>query len=664
MTERVAIVVDANVAKLLAEMAKGGRGVDALARTTQRAHRKARRSEDVSSAALTRSTIKHEKLRARQMAADMKAAKVAVAANKRAALSHKQRVAAMGRGVSGGAGSMVSMALGGAGLFAGAAVLKNAYNFETVLTDIAMKGDMSSEATNKLRSRILGVSNATGIAKEEVASYLGLLIKQTGNVDLATNSMALMGKVAVASGAKMGDLAGIMAKLPSLGVKTKDAKEALNILLAQGEAGAMELENIPSAVGRMAAPAAKMGVSGLKGIQQMGTLLQLTQRGFSPGQEGEAANAASRFLDYMMKNRVKVEQKLGVSLGKKTKKGFKFKDLGTIMQTLGAAVSTGRGGDIMQKSGAELFGLKGQKAVTQLGIAYKQGWYTGTGKDPATGRTLVAAGKLEQMGKFAPDDPTGKKSLMEKRYRQRMESDARKIKVAWNKLSNEMHKNALPVLKALGAVLPKITPVLGVMIAHLDKLLIGVIAFKVASLVTAAAASKAAAAAVIAAEAETAKTAATTAGSAATTKAGVAAWRTSAGMVGLAVAGLMVINAVRAGYKGYKKGGVEGAGEAVYGKGGEYEWLGDAANYVVGGTLDQFGLGPKGPSKGELSNRQATSEVWNMRRENAELRKASKSAEALIKSLQVNVTVNPGATGPGTRSANAASVTVTKKKGS
>lgn len=195
----------------------------------------------------------------------------------------------------------------GAGLAAGFAVaVKDAVAFDEQLTrlDISSRGAMGSMA--QVRAQILGVSQATGLAKEELLDGAASFVAITGDGAAASQSLGTFARVQKATAAGMGDIAGAAAAISQqLGVQGGEFEDAFSILVAGGKAGKIELKDLASTLPSLAANFKQFaGSQGLGGVAELGSAFQIVARNFG------SANEAATGLESLMGSLVQHAGKL------------------------------------------------------------------------------------------------------------------------------------------------------------------------------------------------------------------------------------------------------------------------------------------------------------------------------------------------------------------
>lgn len=191
--------------------------------------------------------------------------------------------------------------------FAGTAALvgsevRNTMRFEEALTRLKIQAGAAMGSTDAFRRSVMNVSNATGLAREEVLAGQTAYVTLTGDVATASASMDLFAKIAKGSGASMDDIAGSAAALKqNLGIDPTEFERAFSILVHEGKAGSVELRDMASLMAKLAPQFAEFaGGKGVEGMADLGGALQVVNHGFNDADE--AATALSGLMTSLTKN--------------------------------------------------------------------------------------------------------------------------------------------------------------------------------------------------------------------------------------------------------------------------------------------------------------------------------------------------------------------------
>lgn len=204
------------------------------------------------------------------------------------------------KGVTGGLKKVGIVATGiGAGLVLAA---KDALEFDDSLTrlDISSRGAMGSMA--KVKGRVLEVSKATGVSKEELVAGSAAFVALTGDGKMASDSMETFAKVTKATGSPIEDVVGAAASLnEQLGIGAKEFERAFSILIAGGKAGKIELKDMANLTASLAAGYKQFGGSkGIGGVATLGSAFQIVAKNF--GSASEAATGLDALMGSILQN--------------------------------------------------------------------------------------------------------------------------------------------------------------------------------------------------------------------------------------------------------------------------------------------------------------------------------------------------------------------------
>ncbi len=363
-------------------------------------------------------------------------------------------------GVAGSMGGMVKGAAVMGGIYGIQGEIKKAKQFEEVLVDIAVRGSKSKAWMDQLRGSMMQMSNEFGIGKEQMADYVGTIIDQTGNTQLATSTLRSMTAVAFSANVPMKELAGTVVEMQSkLSLAPKEFETALGILAAQADKGKVPLNQMSKFLPEVLNATTQFGHTGIGALRDYGAVLQVAARG--AGSLAEANTAMNRMLDQVAAKRVKIEKVLGIKL----KKNGAWLQLGPMLKQITFGLLR------MKKSGKDVegyitktFGIRGKKAILPLlqqgmvGFGNKVGSKGGKG-GLTSFDALVGAG--------------GAGTIQDRVKRKRQLSPELD---AWNKsverLKNKLHMHLLPAIKKLGDIIPMVSSALEWMIDNWRMLLL------------------------------------------------------------------------------------------------------------------------------------------------------------------------------------------------
>jgi TP901 family phage tail tape measure protein len=187
---------------------------------------------------------------------------------------------------------------------------------ERALTRLQIAGGQSATELAKVRQTLNEVSRTSGIARSEILSGSSTYLALTGDVVGATQSMELFATVANASGSGMADIASTAASMKdNLKIDPRDFEKGFDILISQGKAGAVELNELATLLAGLAPSFAQFkGGSGIGGMADLGAAFQASRKGF--GSAAEAATGVRALMVAINRSAGKFE-KAGVKIFKK-----------------------------------------------------------------------------------------------------------------------------------------------------------------------------------------------------------------------------------------------------------------------------------------------------------------------------------------------------------
>ncbi|ELO3111241.1 phage tail tape measure protein [Escherichia coli] len=194
----------------------------------------------------------------------------------------------------------------GGGIAAGAAIMtqpvKKQMSFDRRLSEMAntafSDGGLAGRQAGKekLKSSIKNAVMYGGGSKEDAADTMNELLAAGVDYDTADKWLPQIMKYATASGALPKELATIAVSLrDTFNVSDKDIPVALNMAIAAGKEGRVELKDMAEALPGQLGIAQKTGMWGLDGFQKILTANEAA--GITAGNGKEAANNTLNFLD-------------------------------------------------------------------------------------------------------------------------------------------------------------------------------------------------------------------------------------------------------------------------------------------------------------------------------------------------------------------------------
>lgn len=213
--------------------------------------------------------------------------------------------------------------LGGAAILGGLGVAaKGAADFQTGMTDIALKAELTNRETAKLQVSILAAARAAKTLPESLRAGVDTLAGFGMSPQQATAMIAPIGKVATAYRAQIDDLASASyANFSNLKVPVMQTARALEVMAAAGNAGAFEIKDMAQYFPSLTAQAQAFGQSGVAAVADLAAAAQIARKG-----TGDSASAAGNLQNLMAKinteETIKKFAKMGVDLPAALKKAY------------------------------------------------------------------------------------------------------------------------------------------------------------------------------------------------------------------------------------------------------------------------------------------------------------------------------------------------------
>jgi hypothetical protein len=363
-------------------------------------------------------------------------------------------------GMMGGVGQTLKGAAVFGGVYSIGAEIKKAKQFEEVLVDIAVRGSKNKRWMDEARSSMLALSSEYGIGKDQLADYVGTVIDQTGNTELAMGTLRSMTAVAFSANVPMKELAGTVVEMQSkLALSPDQFETGLGILAAQADKGKIPLSQMSKFLPEVLNATTQFGHTGIPALREYGAVLQMAARG--AGSLAEANTAMNRMLDQTAAKRGKIEKTLGVKL-KKNGMWLGLADM--LKEIVRGLIRMKAAGKDVEGYVTKVWGIRGKKAILPLmqqgmtGFGKRVGAKGGKGGLTSFNDLIAAGGAGTIQGRVAR-----KRQLSP-------ELDA------WNKsvekLKNKLHMHLLPAINKLGEVIPEISTALGWMIDNWKLLLV------------------------------------------------------------------------------------------------------------------------------------------------------------------------------------------------
>lgn len=253
---------------------------------------------------------------------------------------------------------------GGVGILAPFALAaKGAADFQSGMTDIALKANLSARDTAALQSNILSAARAARQLPEAMRSGVDVLSGFGLDPRQATAMIAPIGKVATAYRAEIADLAAAsFANFSNLKVPIAQNARALEIMASAGNAGAFEIRDMAQYFPALTAQAQAFGQTGVSAVADLAAAAQIARKA-----TGDSASAATNLQNLMAKinteETIKKFDKMGVDLPAALKKAYAQGK--TPLEAIAEITNKTLGGDLSRIS--FLFGdMQAQQALRPL----------------------------------------------------------------------------------------------------------------------------------------------------------------------------------------------------------------------------------------------------------------------------------------------------------
>ncbi|MCU7649460.1 phage tail tape measure protein [Pseudomonas piscis] len=165
-------------------------------------------------------------------------------------------------------------------------------DYQATIRDIAIKGNIANTPQEaQLARNVLQVSRDSGLGRGEVASLIAGMTANGTSLDKAQQYVGLAAKFVVGQGAGVGDTATLIRALETQAGITdpKTLERALEAMALQGQAGNFEAADMARLLPDLLESAAKMKLTGMDAVSQVGSMLQL-QMSTANGADEAAGN--------------------------------------------------------------------------------------------------------------------------------------------------------------------------------------------------------------------------------------------------------------------------------------------------------------------------------------------------------------------------------------
>ena len=209
-------------------------------------------------------------------------------------------------------GNRYTALLGGG---AAALAVRGTMNLQEQLTRLGITADVSDEHIRKLHERILDTANAPDIRIDpsQIMAAVDSVMEKTGDLEFVEQNIRNIGLAIQASGAEGGAIGDIFAEFQKQGMSARDALASVDVLIAQGKAGAFTLKDLASLGPRVVTSYTSLGRRGPQAMKEMGAVLQMIR--MATGSSEQATTAWEAMLrTFSDRKKVQFLEKQGVKL--------------------------------------------------------------------------------------------------------------------------------------------------------------------------------------------------------------------------------------------------------------------------------------------------------------------------------------------------------------
>jgi TP901 family phage tail tape measure protein len=200
--------------------------------------------------------------------------------------------------------------------------IKAAQEYQSVMTDIGQKADLSRAASDKLGRNLLVSARAANQMPADLQAGVDALAGLGAKVPDAVKMMTPIGRAAAAYKAEIADLsAAAFAATDNLKVPVAQTGKIIDVMASAGKAGAFEIKDMAQYFPALTAAYQGLGQTGVGAVADLAAGLQIARKG-----AGDAASAGSNLANILQKIASpatnKAFEKMGVDLPKALKKAY------------------------------------------------------------------------------------------------------------------------------------------------------------------------------------------------------------------------------------------------------------------------------------------------------------------------------------------------------
>ena len=206
-----------------------------------------------------------------------------------------QQLDELGQNIAKVGGVMTAAGVGMAHQFGMTEAVKEAFQLEHRLRELANIGDLTTDQIAEMDKRLAQISRTTNQYRPEIAEGLNVLVASGIDPSKALDYMTVIGRTATAEQAAIVDISRTAFSVAdNLKVPIDDLSTAMNILAMSGKEGRFELKDMAQAFPSLTAGASMLGMKGTPAVASLGAALQVAMKG--AGSASEAANNLENFI--------------------------------------------------------------------------------------------------------------------------------------------------------------------------------------------------------------------------------------------------------------------------------------------------------------------------------------------------------------------------------
>ncbi|WP_061778835.1 phage tail tape measure protein [Sphingomonas sanguinis] len=201
--------------------------------------------------------------------------------------------------------------------------VKAAREYESTMTDIGQKADLSRTKTEALGKSLLIAARAANQMPADMQAGVDALAGMGASVPDAVAMMRPIGRAATAYKAEIADLSNAsFAATDNLKVPVAQTQRVIDIMAKAGKAGAFEIKDMAGVFPSLTASYQALGQTGTGAVADLAAGLQIARKG-----AGDSASAGTNLANVLQKisspATTKAFEKMGVSLPDALKKAYK-----------------------------------------------------------------------------------------------------------------------------------------------------------------------------------------------------------------------------------------------------------------------------------------------------------------------------------------------------